>query len=1006
MKITSYLLKKNGLVLLFFISLFGNTSIAATFTVSSTGSTGPGTYRQAVIDANASPGADVIVFTISGTIILGAGAPIPPITDTLHIDGTTAPGYTLCGVPMITLEGAFAGTVNGIQVLGGGSRTIVQAINIRNFELNGIMLLDADSCYIRSCTIGVNSSAWSATANGGNGIQIEGGANDNVIGGAGCEGNLISGNIGSGISINGSLRNDILGNVIGLHINGNAAIPNQSHGIYVTNNSHYTSIGGLFGIGGNVISGNGSGLNGNGIFIENSVGCNIRVNYIGLNVAGTTGIGNAENGISLNNAPFTVIGGSSLVDGNIIADHNFHAILLTGTNNSLILGNNCGTNAAGTAVIPNDDSGLALINCNNLTIGGGTNFEKNVFSGSTSEYGIFMTNVSNAIIVGNYIGTDRSGTLDMGNSGGGIRFDSGAGNSIIGGTFPSAANTIAFNSGYGIAVLNAGTNGVAIRQNSIYCNTGPGIDLAGVGNNNIASPIITSASTVGCSGTAEPNSSIEVFYDSTCTSTCQGKDYIGTVMSNGTGAWSLSVALSGGSITATTTDGSNNTSEFSTCVPINCAPSINTISPTACGSYTSPSGNTWTSSSTYLDTIPNSNGCDSIITINLTVNANSGASEIITACDSYTWIDGVTYTSSNNTATFTETNAVGCDSIITLDLTINNSSASVDVASACQSYTWMNGITYIASNNVSTFTTTNAAGCDSIITLNLTITNASTFTDVLIGCDSLTWIDGNTYTSNNNTATFTTTNVAGCDSIITLDLTISGAPNVSLQPFVDICSNAPFINLIGASPSGGTYSGSGVSGNTFIPSVPGVGTVNVTYTYTDANGCIGSVSEPITVIPSTTPTLSAFSAVCKTDPAFTLTGGLPAGGSYSGAGTSGGMFDPNVAGAGLHTIVYSFTDPNGCTGAASQVLTVDECLSLESLEELNIAIVPNPANDFFTITTTAEITAIDLLELSGRTVQRFDASAHEFDVSNLPTGVYIVRIAINGHYFQQRLVVQ
>lgn len=93
----------------------------------------------------------------------------------------------------------------------------------------------------------------------------------------------------------------------------------------------------------------------------------------------------------------------------------------------------------------------------------------------------------------------------------------------------------------------------------------------------------------------------------------------------------------------------------------------------------------------------------------------------ITACDSYTWIDGVTYTSSNNTATDTLVNAAGCDSIVTLNLTINNSTAGTDVVTACDSYTWINGVTYFSSNNTATDTLTNTTGCDSIVTLNLTI---------------------------------------------------------------------------------------------------------------------------------------------------------------------------------------------------------------------------------------------------------------------------------------------
>ncbi|NQU31870.1 MAG: hypothetical protein HQ521_01435 [Bacteroidetes bacterium] len=105
-----------------------------------------------------------------------------------------------------------------------------------------------------------------------------------------------------------------------------------------------------------------------------------------------------------------------------------------------------------------------------------------------------------------------------------------------------------------------------------------------------------------------------------------------------------------------------------------CDPSSSTINPIVCDSYTSPSGNnTWTTSGNYQDIIPNSCGSDSTITINLTVNYSNTGTDVQTACDSYTWIDGNTYTSSNNTATYTITNQAGCDSLVTLDLTIQQS---------------------------------------------------------------------------------------------------------------------------------------------------------------------------------------------------------------------------------------------------------------------------------------------------------------------------------------------
>ena len=65
-------------------------------------------------------------------------------------------------------------------------------------------------------------------------------------------------------------------------------------------------------------------------------------------------------------------------------------------------------------------------------------------------------------------------------------------------------------------------------------------------------------------------------------------------------------------------------------------------------------------------------------------------------------------------------------------------------------------------------TVTNIAGCDSVVTLNLTINNSNTGTDIQTACNTFTWIDGNTYTTSNNTATHTLTNIAGCDSIVRL----------------------------------------------------------------------------------------------------------------------------------------------------------------------------------------------------------------------------------------------
>ena len=205
-----------------------------------------------------------------------------------------------------------------------------------------------------------------------------------------------------------------------------------------------------------------------------------------------------------------------------------------------------------------------------------------------------------------------------------------------------------------------------------------------------------------------------------------------------------------------------------------------------CDSYTWIDGITYTSSNnTATDTLINAAGCDSVVTLELTISNSTAGVDVQSHCDSYTWIDGITYTSSNNTATDTLVNAAGCDSIVTLDLTIINSTAGVDVQSHCDSYTWIDGITYTSSNNTATDTLINAAGCDSVVTLDLTISNSTSGVDVQNHCDSYTWIDGITYTSSNNTATDTLINAAGCDSIV-IDLTISNSTaGVDVQSHCD-----------------------------------------------------------------------------------------------------------------------------------------------------------------------------------------------------------------------------
>ena len=192
----------------------------------------------------------------------------------------------------------------------------------------------------------------------------------------------------------------------------------------------------------------------------------------------------------------------------------------------------------------------------------------------------------------------------------------------------------------------------------------------------------------------------------------------------------------------------------------------------ACDSY-DWNGTTYSTSGSYTQTLQTTNGCDSVVTLMLTINNSTTGTDLQTACNSYTWLDGNTYTSSNNTATHTLQTINGCDSVVTLNLTIINSATGTDSQTACDSFNW-NGTTYSTSGSyIQTLSTLN--GCDSVVTLTLTINNSTTGTDLQTACDSYTWIDGNTYSSSNTTATHTLQTVNGCDSLVMLNLTINNS---------------------------------------------------------------------------------------------------------------------------------------------------------------------------------------------------------------------------------------
>jgi len=184
----------------------------------------------------------------------------------------------------------------------------------------------------------------------------------------------------------------------------------------------------------------------------------------------------------------------------------------------------------------------------------------------------------------------------------------------------------------------------------------------------------------------------------------------------------------------------------------------------------------------------------------------SFTTDIQSACDTYTWIDGNTYTSSNSIATYNLPNIEGCDSTIVLDLTINNSLEVMDTHVECDSYTWIDGITYTDINTTATQVLTTSQGCDSTITLNLTL-NESTSSVLSEIAEEAFLLNGVGYDSS-GTYTQVIENAMGCDSTITLNLIIDSSvglnslfPEIIMYPnpaqkIISIASDFPIKQIV------------------------------------------------------------------------------------------------------------------------------------------------------------------------------------------------------------------
>ena len=205
----------------------------------------------------------------------------------------------------------------------------------------------------------------------------------------------------------------------------------------------------------------------------------------------------------------------------------------------------------------------------------------------------------------------------------------------------------------------------------------------------------------------------------------------------------------------------------------------------------------------YLDTLRNIYGCDSFVTLNLTVRPSSNSAIIDTICSNEFYLFNGVNIRVNGTYLDTFTNVTGCDSVVTLRLTVHPTSTRTIIDTICSNEFYLfNGINR---NTTGTYldTFTNSTGCDSVVTLSLTIRPTSTrIIDASICSNEVYFFNGsNRITTGTYLDTFT--NSVGCDSVVTLRLTV--LPTSARTINTSICSNEFYLfNGVNIS-SGGTY---------------------------------------------------------------------------------------------------------------------------------------------------------------------------------------------------------
>ena len=252
--------------------------------------------------------------------------------------------------------------------------------------------------------------------------------------------------------------------------------------------------------------------------------------------------------------------------------------------------------------------------------------------------------------------------------------------------------------------------------------------------------------------------------------------------------------------------------------------------------------------------------------------------------------------------------------------------------------------------------------------------------------------------------TLTVSNACGtATSVITA--TVNALPNVSVTS-ATICAGSTA--TLTASGSASSYTWNTGATTSSIVVTPTISLVDYTVTGTNGNNCSFDAVATVTVnaLPIVTFSLSP-NLQCVTVNSVALSGGSPANGTYSGTGVTGSDFNPATVGVGSYTITYMFTDVNNCSNMASDVMTVDACTGIQTLNAELVSIYPNPSNGLVVVKTPVLNAQVNVFDMNGKKVLTKTTSSFEtsLDLSHLANGVYQLNIVSENSSFNHKVMI-